>query len=127
VNDARDRGRESDRAYPLLALVSLLTAFVALAVSVDGTELLKEVKQPDGFRLRMMLICGAAGIGSLFGVIVGMRHVCLWRSTIICGATGIAVGLITLGASVYPPAHAPAVVAIFLPVVTVGIFRAFSD
>jgi hypothetical protein len=123
----RNSRRDSDRAYPLIALVNLVTAFVALVVCVDGPGLLKEAAQPNGEWPRMLITAGVAGTGALFGAIIGLRHIYLWRSMIICGAAGIVVGLITVAACLSPPPLAPAVVAVLLPATATGIFRSFSD
>ena len=116
---------DSDRAYPLIALVNLLTACVALAACVDGSELFVVTAQPDG---GLLLITSAAAVtGAVCGAAIGTGYIYLWRSVALCSATGAIVGVVTLAAIVAPPQLAPAVVAIFLPAATVGIFRSLSD
>jgi len=127
MNDIRNLERDSERSYPMIALVNLLTAFVALAVCVNGPGLIEAAARLRTAGSLLEAVVGMAGVGALFGAMMGLGHVSLWRSALTCSVAGIVVGLMTLAVCVSPPPIAPAVVGMFLPAVTVGIFRYGSD
>jgi hypothetical protein len=123
----RNSSREDDRAYPLIALVNLATAIVAIGVCVNGPGVLEEAADPNAIRSHLLMAFCIGGTGAVFGGIIGLGFLNRCRSAILCGGTGMFVGLITYAAFISPPPLAPALVAIFLPVITVGIFRSSSD
>lgn len=113
---------QSEHAFPLAALISLLTSVVALIVCIDGRELSKVIDRTPVDQI-MFSVAAALSIGALFGACIGCGNIHRTRGITICGATGALAALATIAACAAPGPLVPSLIAVFLPVVTVLAIR----
>lgn len=122
MTKANLRYERTEQAFPLAALISLLTSVVALLVCIDGRDLGEAVDKAPVEQV-LFSMGGALLFGALFGACIGCGTIRRTRGILVCGAAGALAALATLAACVAPGPLAPSIVAVFLPVVTVFAIR----